>query len=789
MALFLPAVAGGQIVRGVVVDRGDTPVPGVIVLLVDSTSSVVARALSNERGEFRVAASKAGTYRVRTLRIGFRPSGSEPIRLLSGGEVTRRIALSGVQVSLDTMRVVDRTSCRLARDSAAATFAVWEQARTALTAVALTAGTRAITATTVTYERVLDRNARRVRDQHSQVSTAVVSQPWRSLSADSLRRGGYVVSDADSTTYYAPGLDVLLSDAFIEDHCFRLSSSPDPQKIGVAFEPVPDRKTSDIAGTLWLDRQSSRLRGLDYRYANVPRAIRADASQSGGDMEFTGLKDGGWVISRWNIRMPVFAPERSTSGLVQYRVAQVLATGGELAVALRGADTLWARRPLILAGRVVDSLSRTPIPGARVSVQGMQLEDVAARDGSFSIPGLLPGEYMLEVRTPSLDSVSAIHRVDVAFADSTTHLEIAAPSGKQITAMFCGAKTPNGLPGIVVGNVELLGDSILPRNVRVVAEWNDLSLRGGAAGIGVEHQMRWLETRVDSHGAYRLCGAPVNTAIVLRTESDVAASAPVTVRIPLNGRLARADLLMERGRTGTATFVGSVLIDSLQVPVMGAEVSLPDVGKSALTNAQGGFRIADVPAGEHQITVRRIGYGALDSRMEFPANQVVNRRIFLARVTTLDSIVVTERADLKEFDENRRLGLGHFITRLDIEKLEGGQMSGIMALVPGTGWVRGKGGQAWITSKHVPPSLSATNVDCGDSFEKMQGAKCACYPLVYLDNVVQNREGGRTKMFDVNTIPPTMIEAVEWYSGPSQTPAKYDGDGSPCGVLVIHTRR
>jgi hypothetical protein len=58
------------------------------------------------------------------------------------------------------------------------------------------------------------------------------------------------------------------------------------------------------------------------------------------------------------------------------------------------------------------------------------------------------------------------------------------------------------------------------------------------------------------------------------------------------------------------------------------------------------------------------------------------------------------------------------------------------------------------------------------------------------DNVKLPRSGMRaTPPFNVNSIPPTQIEAVEWYAGAAQTPARYSGLGSECGVLLIHTRR
>src|SRR5262249_7091598 len=155
-ALFAPpARAAGQSVRGIVVDASQTPVPGVVIQLVDSTSRVAGQALSNELGEFRAAARIAGRYRVHTLRIGFRPTDSAPIVLQPGPDVSRRIVLTGLPVGLDTVRVAERNACRALADSGAA-FAVWEQVRGAVAATALTAASGSTYATVIAYERTLE---------------------------------------------------------------------------------------------------------------------------------------------------------------------------------------------------------------------------------------------------------------------------------------------------------------------------------------------------------------------------------------------------------------------------------------------------------------------------------------------------------------------------------------------------------------------------------------------------------------------------------------------------------
>ena len=100
------------------VDASNAPVPGVVVTLQDSASRIAARGMTNGQGEFRLVATKPGTYRLRTLRIGFKPTVSEPRVLNAGAEVSIRVVLAGVPVALDAVRTTGESVCRAFADSA-----------------------------------------------------------------------------------------------------------------------------------------------------------------------------------------------------------------------------------------------------------------------------------------------------------------------------------------------------------------------------------------------------------------------------------------------------------------------------------------------------------------------------------------------------------------------------------------------------------------------------------------------------------------------------------------------
>ena len=95
LALMSVGSSGAQTVRGTIVGRGDVPIPGVVVVLADSAGPV-GRSLSGERGEFRVTASRPGTYRLQATRIGFRPVVSAWMTLAANDTRDQRLVMDGI---------------------------------------------------------------------------------------------------------------------------------------------------------------------------------------------------------------------------------------------------------------------------------------------------------------------------------------------------------------------------------------------------------------------------------------------------------------------------------------------------------------------------------------------------------------------------------------------------------------------------------------------------------------------------------------------------------------------
>jgi hypothetical protein len=310
---------------------------------------VVARALTNERGEYRVTALRAGAYRVRTMRIGYEPAIFAAVQLSAGAELERQLELSSLPLTLDTVRVLARARC-LPYEGSSTIASAWEQARTALTAADLTSRERVLHSTVLRVRRTLHPRSLHVEQESSMESSGFVTKPWGTLPPDSLRRFGYVYRLADgSAIYYAPDIDALLSENFVQDHCFRFASGADSALLGVAFEPTRDRRDiPEIAGTVWMDRKSAELRRMDFRYLNLKARDRVahGAAEPGGAMDFVRMMNGGWAISNWEIRLPVLgqrARQRATpyEDPTEIYVRELLLEQGILTLVTRGRDTLW----------------------------------------------------------------------------------------------------------------------------------------------------------------------------------------------------------------------------------------------------------------------------------------------------------------------------------------------------------------------------------------------------------------------------------------------------------------
>lgn len=327
-------------------------------------------------------------------------------------------------------------------------------------------------------------------------------------------------------------------------------------------------------------------------------------------------------------------------------------------------------------------------------------------------------------------------------------------------------------------------------NAMVRAEW--------AEGDGI----RWMEGRSGTDGSFRFCGVPVNRTIAVQAATDRAATPPVATAILGTRRFGRAELKLDPELQPTASLIGVVVTDTTAPrPVAGAEVLITEIDRSERTDSRGAFRLRDIPPGTYEVVVRRPGFGAASSRLTFSPNGIVQRRVVLTAMTTLSEVVVSaSRPDprMQLFEENRRLGLGQFITRADLARHDGTSRLGDVLAAMKTVQVLSQGTRAWLSSTRGRSSVSKRCTPLEDAipdgrrFVSVDGAVAdcnSCYPVVYIDRALVFNGGPGAVAPDINRFLTEQVEAVEYYASPAQVPAEYSGLNTHCGVLVVHTRR
>ena len=543
LAAALPAVAGAQVIHGTVTSAvGAGRVPGAVVLLLDSGLTTYARALTSDSGTFSIGVGAPGRFHLKVMRIGFRPTDSRVFALTR--DTTVQLELTDIPVVLPRVTTRDRNDCRLHPDStqaAALIFALWDQARTALLATAITLEQHDYRFTKLVHLRVYDVEQGALRDIALRETESHGSAPWTSLPAERLRERGYATEDDSGMTFFAPDLDVLLSPYFTEEHCFRLThrDAPiaSPGAIGVDFEPAGRPRHVEIRGTVWLDTASKELRSVGFTFVNLP--ISAPDTLLGGHIDFTRLVTGGWIIPSWFIRMPTPIRPRVVRGLApgfgsrtvvasrgRWRLTadQVRIAGGDLRAVRRGDlgdSVLWRRHTGGVRVQAVTPTDSGLVPASAVMVRlsGSPYAGYSAIDGLVLFDEVLPGSYLFEATTALHDAIEATgeRTVVTVRADTLVEARVVLQPLAEAAANACRDQRLGRHESILAGRVTL-GENASPMpRVLVTAEWP-----GGDA-----------EVRSRDDGYYRICGVPRGKLVLVRASAE---SYMVTRALTLGGQ-------------------------------------------------------------------------------------------------------------------------------------------------------------------------------------------------------------------------------------------------------------
>lgn len=295
--------ARAQTVRGQLTDSiSHSPLPGAFLTLVDAQGVERARAITNSTGEFTLTAPAAGSYRIRSKRIGFKPYLSRPLTLNTGETVSFSAAVDPIPVALDQVVVAGDRQCDV--EAGASVAALWEEVKEALAAVAWTSRTPGYWYRVTQFQREI-LQGRAAGPDSTWHNEGFYEVPFKSVDAEQLEREGFVFVDGEGWSYREPDADVLLSAPFLRTHCFesKVGKGETAGLVGLGFSPARGRKLADINGTLWIDRRTGELRHLEFKYVRLPQNL--NAPNAGGRVEFMRVPTGAWMVADWLIRMPL----------------------------------------------------------------------------------------------------------------------------------------------------------------------------------------------------------------------------------------------------------------------------------------------------------------------------------------------------------------------------------------------------------------------------------------------------------------------------------------------------
>jgi hypothetical protein len=545
LVLACPALPA-QTVRGTLVEEGSGhPVPGTLVVLVDASGKQVGGALSGADGAFLLSAPGPGRFQLRAERIGVRGAASRSLELAAGQTVELRLAApAAAAFALEGLVVRrERKRCRALPRAGEPAAAVWAEVRKALGVAAWTERQRAFSFRLVQHERELDPASLAVRREATRYLAGVAANPYQTRTPRELAERGYVEARGDTSVYFAPDAGVLLSDEFLDAHCFWLEAGGREEQglVGLAFEPTRTARRTGIRGVLWVDRRSGELRHLDFRYPSLE--LGGPTEELGGRVEFEPLPGGAWVVRRWHIRMPRVAQHvtrfRGTTSF-QNVVQSIREEGGEiLEVRTPRGELVRAAGRARLAGVLHDGAGSGPLAGAAVRLAGTSWATRTDGEGSFRMDELPEGRYRVEVDHPRLDSLAvSLPAWEMELKrDAEARLELATPSRREILAALCpGGITPGW--GVLLGTVR--GTAGAVQGTVVTVDWSRWEVSDGEyRGMGwasssptVVQQHRKLATStLDDRDRYRVCGVPADVPLHVYVESAGVRGRAQTIRV------------------------------------------------------------------------------------------------------------------------------------------------------------------------------------------------------------------------------------------------------------------
>ena len=277
-----------------------------------------------------------------------------------------------------------------------------------------------------------------------------------------------------------------------------------------------------------------------------------------------------------------------------------------------------------------------------------------------------------------------------------------------------------------------------------------------------------VQGATDATGAYRVCGLPAESDVLLYAVRDSAA----TGRVPVSSREATVILRdLTLGNTvssaGRQANLSGRVVTGSGAAVAGANVILDGTSRTGRSDAKGEFSLSGLPLGTHSVTVSRLGYAPVTIPIVLTStgNHRVNA-VLSEYALQIDPTYVVAQRDRGlarvGFTERSKRGVGSYRTRAQFERDNPTYLSDILMKMRG---------------------LRLDNAGSGRSI-RAAGAGTECVQLV-IDGL--RWEPDVPGVFD-EAVFPQHVAAVEVYSG-AAVPAEFEqGLSRGCTHVLIWTR-
>lgn len=236
----------------------------------------------------------------------------------------------------------------------------------------------------------------------------------------------------------------------------------------------------------------------------------------------------------------------------------------------------------------------------------------------------------------------------------------------------------------------------------------------------------------------------------------------------------------------TGSIEGRVIGERTQQPLSGVQVSVEGEGLGSLTGQDGRFTIGNVPAGDQEVRVQRIGFATVTRDVTVEAGGVVTLELALAeRAVDLEALVVTGQGS--EISRRRLSTNVDVISSEDIQGSPAGRLDQLLQASLPSVQVRISSGQPGSTS--VMRGRGPVSASRGST------------PVIYVDgvrvdnlnsqaelslNTSGNRDQG-TQTSSIADIPLENIDRIEYIPGGAAT-TLYGSDAAN-GVIQIFTAK